>query len=150
MSRTLLNSLLVVGIPIVTMMGGCADQEAIDYAPREGKPMLNEILEYVEPSKFPYGQVDATHLVEKYIKIGDSYETAKDILLKNGFSVYEYSVEEAKNLKEERINITYRIDARYRIEQRWWRRRDIRIFLGNSPESEIVDRVLAKVNRKEI
>jgi len=148
MSRTLLNSLLVVGIPIATMMGGCGVLDAIDYTPREGKPMLNEILEYVkpDPDRTPGtpAQADVTHLVEKYIKIGDSYETAKDILLENGFSVSEFSVEEAR---DKRINL--RIVANYVIEQRWWRRRDIQIFLGR-PGSEKVDHVLAKVNRKEI
>jgi hypothetical protein len=75
--------------------------------------------------------------------MGDSYETAKDILQKNGFPFAE---------KEDRedIKVTYRIHASCVIEVGWWYHWTIMIFLGKSPESEIVDYVLAKVNLKTL
>jgi hypothetical protein len=133
-------------------MGGCTETENSNH--HKGAVMRDEIVAYVKFIDIdsggiaPVQQVDVTHLVEKYIKMGDSYETAKATLLNNGFSVYEYSIEEVANRKDVRIN--YRMEADYQMKGRWWYKRDIRIFLGNSPQSEKVDRILAKVNLKVI
>jgi hypothetical protein len=110
---------------------------------QEGMDMRNEIIAYVKSLNPAPPQVDVTHLVERYIKIGDSFETAKDILQKNGFSFTE---------KENRtdVMVTYRIHASYKMEGDWWYNRTIMIFLGNSPESEKIDSVRAKVNLKTI
>ena len=113
--------------------------------------MRNEIIAYAKAfwksgGKGP--QVDVTHVVEKYIKMGDSYETAKEILLKNGFSVREYSIEEAAKRKD--VRLTSRIVAETLIEGSWWDEKNIQIFLGDSPQSERVDSILAKVNYKTI
>ena len=143
------NLLFVVSVLFVTTVtGGCIEVDNSGY--QEGATMRNEIIEYVKSlgkeTKGP--QVDVTHIIEKYIKMGESYETAKEILLNNGFLVHEYSVEEAINRKD--VKITYRIEAGLQIEGSWWHRRDIQIFLGTSPQSESVDRVLAKVNLKTL
>jgi len=135
--RSFLNMLFVLGTPLVAMMGGCGQKETA---------MRNEIIAYEKSVRGHSGQIDVTHLVEKYIKMGDSMETAKEILLKNGFSVYEYSVEEVKNRRD--VRITCRIQAEYKIRGGLLHRVDIVIFLGNSPESEIVDYMLAKVNHQ--
>jgi len=82
--------------------------------------------------------------------MGDSYETARDILLKNGFSIHEYSIEEVVYKADPRVKIPHRIDASYKMEGDWWYKKDIRIFLGSSPQSEKVDRILAKVNLKTV
>lgn len=144
------NVLLVVSILFVTTAtGGCVEADNSGY--REGATMRNEIIEYVKSvidSGGKGSQIDVTHLVEKYIRIGDSYETSKVILLNNGFSVYEYSAEEARNRKD--VRIAYRIGASYKMEGSWWYRRDIQIFLGKSPQSERVDEILAKVNLKTL
>jgi hypothetical protein len=148
--RTFLNLLFLFGIPLATAMGGCTETENSN-----PQVMRDEIVAYVKSvdaasgGKFPIEQVDVTHLVEKYIKMGDSFEKAKEILLKNEFSVHEYTVEEVKNRKD--IKITYRIQADYEMKGgKWWYVRNIQIFLGKSPQSERVDEILAKVNIKGI
>ena len=124
--RTFLALLLLFCVPLAAMMSGCNQKETA---------MRDEIIAYEKSIRGHSGQVDVTHLVEKYIKIGDSMETAKEILLKNGFSVME-----AKHHRR------YRIQAGYKIRGDLFYREDIAIFLGRSPESKIVDFVLAKVN----
>jgi hypothetical protein len=124
------------------MTGGCIEAE--NFNNQEGAVMRDEIVAYAKSididsgGKYPVEQIDIAHLVEKYIKEGDSLETAKDILLKNGFSVAEIMYKK------------YCIQATYKIEGSWWHRRDIVIFLEKSPESEKVCSVLAKVNLKTI
>lgn len=110
---------------------------------QENMQMRDEIVAYVKSIDHAPSQIDVTHLVEKYIKIGDSFENAKNILQKNGFSFSE---------KEGRsdVKVTYRIHATYEMEGGWWYKRTIMIFLGDSPASEKVDSVLAKVNLKTI
>jgi len=96
-------TLTILGF-FATMIVACNETEKPNY--QKEATMRNEIIAYWKAfldsgGKGPHEgtQVDVTHVVEKYIKIGDSYETAKEILLKNGFSVREYSVEEARNTK---------------------------------------------------
>jgi len=147
--RAFLILLLLFCAPLVMVITGCSETENSNL--HKVAVMRNEIVTYVNAvidSGEKGSQIDVTHLVEKHIKMGDSYETAKEILLKNGFSVREYSTEEARNRKD--VKITFRISADSNVEGSWWYRRDIQIFLGSSPESEIVDRVLAKVNLKTI
>ena len=138
--RTFLN--LLFGVPVVTVMGGCTETENSDH--HKGAVMRDEIIVYVKSididsgGKSPVEQIDVTHLIERYIKVGDSLEAAKDILMKNGFSVAE--VEDRR----------FRIQATYKIEGSWWYRRDIVIFLGSGSQSGRVGSVLAKVNLKTI
>jgi len=144
---------VVSALFITTATGGCVETDNSGY--QEGAVMRNEIIAYVKKLSDDAGgkgkpQVDVTHLVEKYIKMGDSYETARDILLKNGFSIHEYSIEEVVYKADPRVKIPHRIDASYKMEGDWWYKKDIRIFLGSSPQSEKVDRILAKVNLKTV
>ena len=128
-----------------TMMVACIDTESSNY--QKEATMRNEINAYVKAfidSRAEGSQLDVTHLVEKYIKIGDSYETAKEVLLKNGFSVYEYSVEEAAKRKD--VRITYQMEGYYEVGRGWFHKENIRIFLGKSPQSEKVDWILGVVN----
>ncbi|MDR2188334.1 MAG: hypothetical protein LBE62_09825 [Azonexus sp.] len=149
-SMVFANFLLAVSaLFVTTSTGGCA--EADDSTYQEKAAMRNEIIAYVK-SEIDSGkkgsQIDVVHVVEKYIKSGENYDSAKEILLKNGFSVYEYSIEDAMKRKD--IKITYRMGASYKVEQGWWYRRDIQIFLGKSPQSEKIDQIIAKVNFKTI
>jgi hypothetical protein len=96
----------------------------------------------------PFGsieQVDVTHLVEKYIKAGDSLEIAMDILQKDGFSVWDDTYNKYRQDKK-----TKAIGATYKIKGSWWYRQDIVIFLHDSSQSGKIDSVLAKVNFKAI
>lgn len=167
MQKKILRLLLVACTPFVL---GCVEEGKSDYRRDDAiqgensemenliddkrLAMRNEIIEYARNvdidsgGKYPVSQIDISHIVEKYIRIGDSYENAKSILVGNGFSVYEYSVEDARNRKD--IKISYRVGAQYKMNQGVFHRRDIRIFLGKSPESKEVDSVLAKVNLKTV
>ena len=137
-----------------------------------GMTMRNEIVEFVIAE---YGdrqgtmQVKFTHLVEKYIKIGDDFESAKELLLENGFDVrdtregkkYRESANytrEGKVVKIYRIPIryTYRISGSYKMKypMKWTKPLDrfpiydwkLQVFLGRSPESERIDEIFAVAN----
>lgn len=171
MSKTVLKLFLVAGAPfIAAVTGGCIGEDKSDYHGKvvmqsgnaEAKKfidekelaMRHEIIEYAKyvdansGGDRPVGQIDIYNIVEKYIKIGDSYEKAKSILVGNGFSVYEYSVEDARNRKD--IKISYRVGAGYKMDQSVFHRRDIAIFLGKGPESKEVDSIVAKINFKAV
>ena len=131
-----------------------------------GMTMRNEIVEFViaEYEKgFVLGVLEVTHLVEKYIKSGDDFESAKELLLKNGFKV-----EDKTGLKKHMtetvdgpngrkivgaIQHTYRLAGYYKMKypMNWtkplyrftiydWR---LQIFFGRSPESERIDEIFA-------
>jgi len=143
--RTILNLLLVVGIPFAVMTG-CSMET---YYPQKGADMRNEIIAYMKSVesgaiksaiRTEFGHVDVTHIVEKYIKMSDSIETAKDILLKNGLDVGD-----TKNSKDVR-RMTFRISATCLIEQGAYHQRSIMILIGKGPESENVDSVYALVD----
>ena len=135
-----------------------------------GMTMRNEIVEYVIAE---YGdrqgtmQVKFTHLVEKYIKIGDDFESAKELLLKNGFDVsdtregkkYRESARYTPKGKIVKILIpkqyTYRIYGSYEMKYPTWAKsldKDsyydwwLHISFGRSPESERIDRISAVAN----
>ncbi|MDR1227961.1 MAG: hypothetical protein LBK55_02920 [Azoarcus sp.] len=132
-----------------------------------GMDMRNEIIEFLAASRgnnqVPPRQVNVTHLVEKYIKMGNYFETAKEILLKNGFDVRDYTglkehmVEVVDIHKGQKIlrprHFTHRLFGQYEMKcsMKWtkplfkysyydWK---LQIFLGRSPESERVDEILA-------
>ncbi|MDR1423958.1 MAG: hypothetical protein LBI92_05060 [Azoarcus sp.] len=134
-----------------------------------GMTMRNEIVEFVlaEYGDRQWGmQIDFTHLVEKYIKIGDDFESTKELLSKNGFKVHddkglkEYMTDTVYGPNGRKIvrakHNTYRVFAAYKMKypMKWtkplykfryydWK---LQIFLGRSPESERVDRLLAVAN----
>jgi hypothetical protein len=136
------SALLKNALSIFLAAMAVACQEAKDSDHQEEATMRNEIVAYAKSLKTAQ-QIDVTHLVEKHIKVGDSLETARAVLLENGFSFAER--EDRKDVK-----VTYRIHATYKIEENWWSKRTIAIFLCDSPESEKVDSVLAKVNFKTL
>jgi hypothetical protein len=135
-----------------------------------GMTMRNEIVEYVIAE---YGdrqgpmRIKFTHLVERYIKIGDDFGSAKELLLKNGFDVrdsregkkYRESARYTPEGKVVRILIpkqyTYRIYGSYEMKYPtwtkslyklryydWW----LHIYFGRSPESERIDEIFAVAN----
>ncbi|MDR0702411.1 MAG: hypothetical protein LBF61_08420 [Azoarcus sp.] len=152
--------------------GHCAAKDEIPDNPdiTPGMDMRNEMVAFViaeyENNRVPDEQVKLTHLAEKYIKIGDDFESAKEILLKNGFKVAdykglkEYMRETVYGPKGEKIvrarHNTYRLSGSYKMKypMKWtkplhrfryydWR---IQIFLGRSPESERIDEIFAIAN----
>jgi hypothetical protein len=134
----------IFSIFLATMVTACPSQE-MGNSGHQGKiTMRNEIIAYVKP----FGsieQVDVTHLVEKYIKAGDEIEIAKDILIKNGFSVGN------DTYTGDRKDVDMKsIGASYKIKGGWWYRQDIAIYIDYMSESGKVDSVLAKVNFKAI
>ncbi|MDR1228395.1 MAG: hypothetical protein LBK55_05150 [Azoarcus sp.] len=158
--------------------GSCAGEDDVPENPdlgvgvdmEAGMDMRNEIIEFVVANRgnnqVPLEQVNVTHLVEKYIKMGDDFESAKEILLKNGFDVTdhkglkEYMTEIVYGPKGQRIvrarrNI-YRLAGSYAMKcaMKWtkplfrysyydWK---LQIVFGRSPESERVDKIFAISN----
>ncbi|MDR1227960.1 MAG: hypothetical protein LBK55_02915 [Azoarcus sp.] len=153
--------------------GSCAAKDDVPENPdiESGMDMRNEIVELVISKYGPSSggaQLDVTNLVEKYIKVGDDFESAKKILLKNGFEVrdkkglkrytksarYDSEGKIVRTVRSE--DYTYRIYAHYQMKypMEWtkplskfayydW---SLRIFLGRNPESERIDRIFAIAN----
>ena len=164
-------TMLIAAFALLTLAAGSrASGDSATKNPdiESGMTMRNEIVEFVIAE---YGdnkgsmQVNCTYLVGKYIKIGDDFESAKEILLKNGFDVTD-----KKGLKEYMRETVYspngreivrvvrhtsRLAGSYKMKypMTWtkplyrynWK---LQIFLGRSPESERVDRILAVANLK--
>ncbi|MDR0702410.1 MAG: hypothetical protein LBF61_08415 [Azoarcus sp.] len=160
-------AILLAALLALTAGHCAAKDEASDNPDIEpGMDMRNEMVAVViaeRGNREGTMKFDLTHLLEKYIKIGDDFESAKEILLKNGFGITDY-----KGLKEymretvfgpkgEKIvrarHNTYRLSGSYQMKypMKWtkplhkFRYYDwsIQIFLGRSPESERIDRISA-------
>jgi len=145
-SRSTLRAFLIVGMLLAVL----AWYSMETYYPKEGADMRNEIIAYLKSVESrtikpvildDFGALDVTHIVEKYIKMGDSIETAKDILLKNGFSVGD-----ARNGK----NTGYRIHATCKIKEGLYYHKFVRVFVGKGPESQNVDSVEARIYTKSL
>jgi hypothetical protein len=133
----------VIFICLATIIGIVAyvTQETKIPDHREGMDMRNEIVAYIKPLNRAQ-QIDVTNLVEKYIKLGDSLESVRILLLKNGFSMADYT-----DRKNADIKVVY---ATYEIPRNWWSKQTIVIYLWDKYKSGRVCFVLAQVNFKTV